>query len=34
MEGDQILDKIIVTGETFHSLKATKTHGILLKLDI
>ena len=34
MEGRQILDVIILVHETIHSLKATRTSGMLLKLDL
>ena len=34
VEGRQILDGIILVHETIHSLKATKTPGTLLKLDL
>ena len=33
MEGRQILDGIILVHETIHSLKATRTPDMLLKLD-
>ena len=34
MEGKQIFDGIILVHETIHSLKATKSPGMLLKLDL
>ena len=34
VEGRQILDDIILVHETIHSLKATRTPGMLLKLDL
>ena len=34
MEGIKILDGIIAFHETIHSLKCTKRHGMLIKLDI
>ena len=34
VEGRQILDGIILVHETIHSLKATRTPGMLLKLDL
>ena len=34
MEGRQIMDTVILAHEVIHSLKSTKTPGILIKLDI
>jgi hypothetical protein len=34
VEGRQIMDNIILDNEVFHSLKSTRTMGILFKLDI
>ena len=34
VEGRQILDSVILAHEVIHSLKKTKTPGMLLKLDL
>jgi hypothetical protein len=34
MEGREILDKIVVAHEEIHTLKVTKTIGMMMKLDM